>query len=149
MEIKRERYVDITKDQHSGTKYSLHDAHIQQITIQNEVVTLKFDYIFGYIGDKEYTYKADVLFTGDISGNVYVFDRVAGQGGNQQFSGTFFDLEDFVKAYKQFDFEIITEAYYGYKTILMGQLYLNKNPVTCIMTFWNDGDIIFKIFDEK
>ncbi len=141
MEIKRDRQVQ--------TIYSLHDARIKKIDINKDTVVLRFDYIFSYVNKEEQTYKADIIFTGDFSCDVLVFDNVVGSGKNNGFSGKLFKFEEFVKKYNPLDFEVLTEAYHGYSTIFEGLLYVNENTFTCMMSFWNDGEVIYKIYDKK
>lgn len=139
--------MEIKRNRQAQTKYSLHDSRIKKIDINNDAVILRFDYIFTYVNKKEQTYKADIIFTGDFSCNVLVFDNIVGSGNNNKFSGQVFDFKEFVKKYTPLDFEILTEAYHGYRTIFEGLLYVNENIFTCIMSFWNDGEIIYKIYE--
>lgn len=147
--------MEIKRDRTSNIKYSLHDAHIKKIEIEKERLILKFDYIFSYSKDGgESTPKADLIFTGidaEIDGNVYVFDDISEYGfdENKAFSGKIHTLKNFVETYQQIDFVIITETYHGYKTIFHGWLYVGHDIHSCFMTFWNDGDMIYKIYDDN
>ena len=56
--------------------------------------------------------------------------------------GNAVSLKEFMNSHKDFEFEIITEGYFGNTTTYSGWLWdEGKNPVSAIMYIWNSGDM--------
>lgn len=78
---------------------------------------------------------------------VLIFNKTLGHG---HFTGKSFYLEEFMDKYKNAEFEIITEGYFGYTTTYSGWLReYEKNPVSAIMYIWNSGDMEYFIDEEN
>ena len=66
--------------------------------------------------------------------SVLIFNKTLGKG---RFMGKAVSLEEFMDSYKDSEFEIITEGYFGNTTTYSGWLWEEgKNPVSAIMYIW-------------
>lgn len=136
---------ELIRERKSNVAYSLHDSMVKEIKYYNKVLTFK---LFKYVGNEEKTYKGEVCFKNcDLDFCiVLIFNKTLTRG---HFRGNYLYLEEFVDKYKDAEFQIITEGYSEYKTSYTGMLWFkDKDPVSCIMYIWNDGDISYRLFEE-
>ena len=134
----------IIKNRHSDVKLSLHDTHINKITISKNSIQFCFDYIFDYsLGEEQSMVKASITFENiDLDFcNIYIIK----EPNNKKLNGKIYPLQSYVKKHKYVDLGIITETYHGYDTIWTGYLY-HKNKIRQFMIkLWNMGDMIYHI----
>lgn len=136
-------------DKNRNIPYSLHDSRVKEIKFHNKTLTLKVDSIFEYIDYEEKIYKGKICFKNcDIDlCEVLIFNKTLGKG---RFAGKSFYLEEFMDKYKNAEFEIITEGYFGNTTTYSGWLWEDdKNPVSAIMYIWNSGEMEYLIDEEN
>ncbi len=70
-----------------------------------------------------------------------VFNKCAGEGN---FSGVRYGIKDYINRFADAEFEIITETYGGYSTILEGSVWSDgREPLYGIINIWTMGDIFF------
>lgn len=75
-----------------------------------------------------------------------MFNNTLGEG---YFTGKAYDLKAFMAQYKDADFEILTEGYFGNTITYSGWLWeKDKAPVSAIMYLWNSGAMEYLI-EEK
>ncbi len=142
--------MKIKKDKNSLIQeYTLHDSRIQKIEFTENTITLKLDCITSYPHGKEVFHKADFILDNSEVEYCYVsvFDRLLNLA-DRRFEGKYMELKDFINKYTPLEFEIIDEIYLYNTLILRGWLYLDKEPVTCMMEFFNEGDYLYDIFEE-
>lgn len=136
-------------DKNRNIPYSLHDTRVQEIKFHINTLTLKIDSIFEYTESEEKKYKGRICFKDcDIDlCEVIIFNKTLGNG---YFKGKSFYLEEFIENYKDAEFEIITEGYFGNSTTYMGWLReKDKDPVSAILYIWNSGDMEYIIEEEN
>lgn len=134
--------MNIKKRVDNNIPFSLHDSRIIKISTEAERLTLTFDKVYEYNGDNEKSYPAAMLFEGiDYEEcDVIVFDSELGYGS---FTGTRYELREFVDKFPNGIFEIITETYSGYDTVFRGYIYKNGCVYgSGIISIWTMGDVI-------
>lgn len=128
-------------DRHSNIIFSLQNSRIRGIKFHNKILTLKVDTLFRYVDNEEREYTGKVCFKNcdlDLC-SVLIFNKTLGKG---RFMGNAVSLKEFMNSHKDFEFEIITEGYFGNTTTYSGWLWdEGKNPVSAIMYIWNSGDM--------
>ena len=120
--------------------FSLNGSRVKEIKFHNKMLTLKADTLFRYVDNEEKEYTGEIRFNDcDLSlCSVLIFNKTLGKG---RFMGNAVYLEEFMESYKNCEFEIITEGYFGNSTTYSGWLWEDeKNPVSVIMYIWNSGD---------
>lgn len=136
-------------DKNIDIPYSLHDSRVKEIKFHNKTLTLKVDSIFEYVDGETIAYKGKICFKNcDIDlCDILIFNKTLGKG---RFAGKSFYLEEFMDKYKNVEFEIITEGYFGNTTTYSGWLWEDdKNPVSAIMYIWNSGEMEYLIDEEN
>lgn len=75
--------------------------------------------------------------------NIMVLDKQVGRGA---FSGIRYGIKEFIESCEEMSFEILTEAYGGYDTILERWIWREgESPVSGIISIWTMEDIVFEI----
>ncbi len=143
-----ENHKKIKFDKNRNIPFSLIDSRVKEIKFHNKALRLKVDSIFEYTDNEEKIYQGEICFK-DCNLNlcsVLVFNKTLGKG---RFIGNAIYLEEFMNKYKEAEFEIITEGYFGNSTTYSGWLWENgKEPVSAIMYIWNSGDMEYCIYDK-
>lgn len=137
--------MNYTYNRTSGTPFSLHDSRVKKIRYGEGRLTLETDNIFRYTEEKEEIFRGDIVFEGcDIEEcSVLLFDRTVYRG---DFKGEAISMEEYMKKFRDGEFEIITEGYCGYSTTYIGYLWNGDNePVSAVMNIFNMGDMIYRI----
>ena len=123
--------------------YSLHDARIQKIRAEGDILRLVTEY--GYVRTWEPfdQVAGDVEITGvDMeSSYVYVLDYPHVPCGScGEFVGRKMTLEAFLAAYAEAPLEILDESY-GYRSAkLSGFLDVGERLAECILDLWYTGE---------
>lgn len=139
--------MEFIHDRNKNILFSLHDSRIKKIIFQDDTLTLKVDKLFQYQQEGEKIYSGDIIFKdSDLEEcRVSVFNRTVYEG---EFSGRAMGLKEFIETYSNLEFEILTEGYFGYCTTYIGWLWEDgKEPVSAIMSIWNKGDMIYRVFE--
>lgn len=125
--------------------YSLHDMIVNNIICQNESVILEFNH--GYISTKEpYPQIKGQIVIEDVDMDcacVLILSKL-GKYGN--FTGSKILLQDFIKKYIGYSFEIVDELY-GYNQIeYIGYLHSPKKDeiIQMSLSIYFTGDIVYK-----
>ena len=126
--------------------YSLHDMRVNQIErVGNH---LRFYFETGYIELKDNFQQVDGnLLIEDVDMNFSDVHFLSENGAYGRFSGERMELEDFLKNYNDFFFEILDESY-GYNTVLyQGYLSLPKknNLIDMTMSIYYTGNIVYEL----
>lgn len=136
-------------DKNKNLTYSLQDSRVKEIKFHNKTLTLKVDSIFEYVDGETHSYQGKICFKDcdlDLC-DILIFNKTLGKG---YFNGKAFYLEEFMEKYKNAEFEIITEGYYGNSTTYMGWLWEEgKEPVSAILYIWNSGEMEYLINKEN
>ena len=128
--------------------YSLHDSRIIEIRINDDILVLKMDRIFEYVGDEEKSHPGEISFTKvDFDEcDVMVFNSPYGNEGVTEFSGKTISIQEFKDEYPDVEFEIVTETYLGYDTVYQGWIWRGEDdPLFAIMSIRNIGEMIYKL----
>ena len=128
--------------------FSLNGSRVKEIKFHNKMLNLKVDSLFQYINNEEVEHEGEVCFKDcDLRlCSVLIFNKTLGKG---RFMGKAVSLEEFMESYKNSEFEIITEGYFGNSTTYSGWLWEEgKNPVSAIMYIWNSGDMEYCVDKE-
>ena len=126
--------------------YSLHDMRVNQIErVGNH---LRFYFETGYIELKDNFQPVDGnLLIEDVDMDFSDVHFLSENGAYGRFSGERMKLEDFLKNYNDFFFEILDESY-GYNTVLyQGYLSLPKknNLIDMTMSIYYTGNIVYEL----
>lgn len=141
MEYKRNRTEPIP--------FSLHDSHIQKMTVSDNALILKVNKVFQYTDTEQRIYTGDIIFTKtDLEDcSMFIFDADVYRG---DFQGKVIDLKEYLEHYPLAEFEILTESYHGYNSIYIGLLRQEgKKTVSAILTLWNMGEMIYHLNFER
>lgn len=136
----------ITKfKQQISLPYSLHDMVINNITLKNNSVNLEFEH--GFTNSKEPYTQVDGKITienVDINSACILLLSPLGKYGN--FNGTKISLNNFIRKYSQYHFEIIDEMYEYNQIEYIGYLYLpqNNDPTQISLSMYYDGNIVYE-----
>ena len=128
--------------------YSLHDSRIIEIRINDDILVLKMDRIFEYVGDEEKNYPGEIIFTKVDFDEcaIKVFNSPYGNEGVKEFSGKTLSIQEFKDDYPNAEFEIVTETYHGYDTVYQGWVWRGEDdPLFAILSIWNMGDMNYKL----
>ena len=115
--------------------YSLHDMVVSKITCHDESVCLEFKH--GYMSTKEpYPQVEGHIFIENVDMDCACVLLLSKLGQYGDFTGTKIPLEDFVKKYDAYSFEIIDEMYgfnqveyIGYFESVIKQMWYMNIPV--------------------
>ncbi|MFC2632916.1 MAG: hypothetical protein ACFNZN_04565 [Veillonella parvula] len=135
--------MHITRSFGDYFKYSLHDARVQKIEYADDNLILTFEYIFSYENGTEQTHKAQVVFeTCDIDFfEILVFNNTI----LDTFTGKRIELPQYQQDYSESEFEVITETYNWGHAVFQGWLWIEGNPVHCIMNIYFKGDMVYVV----
>ena len=133
----------IIRERKSNLPCSLHDSHINKITVLKDKIRFDFEYIFLYSDEEESTVKASIEFENTDADfcDIYVMD-VNKKG---KIKGKKQSFKKFIKKYPKLDMEIVTETYNYYDTVWSGYIYNGKKVKEFIITIWNDGNMVYYI----
>lgn len=137
------RYMELKRIDKNNIPFSLHDSRIVKIEIVSDELIFYLDNVYEYSGDSEEYYPAIMTFRDvDLEEcSIMVFDKQAVKG---DFAGVRYGIDEFKAGFAGAEFEIITEAYGGYSTILEGLIWKDgSDPVSGIINIWTMGDIVF------
>lgn len=136
--MKLKKYIE------SNIPFSLHDSKIKNIEVGADSLSLYLDKVFEYTDEIERFYPAKMQFT-DIDFEeckVIVFNKTLSNGN---FNGVVYDIKEYIDKFSDSKFEILTETYDGYTTILEGVIWTpNNEPISGIINIWTMGSIIFE-----
>lgn len=126
--------------------YCLHDMHLIGLDLDNNDLTLRFQYGFfsitppfnqvdGYIKlcglDLDFCYVYLLEYTDVLCGNI------------GHFNGEKIGLSDFIKKYDKISLNIMDETY-GYNCVrLEGFFNVNRKCLECILEIYHSGDMIY------
>lgn len=99
-----------------STPYSLHDMRVKKIAIQDETITLEFEYGYTKLIEPFEQVEGNVIIEGvDFD---YTCVMLLSKWGNYgKFKGEKLALSRFIDRYKNYSFEVIDELY-GYNQLL-------------------------------
>lgn len=133
-EIIRKNVVDLP--------YSLHDAKVNKLTIEEENIVLYFSRGFYKPVDNDClpVKGAEISIQGlDLDFcHVYLLDTAGGCG---KITGEKISLEEFARRFPVIDFEIIDETYGYNQSNFSGYLYNAGDIKECIMEMYHLGDM--------
>lgn len=136
--------MELNKKITSNIPFSLHDSRIMRMEITNDFLTLFLDEVYEYKNNSEKYYPANITFN-DIDYeecNILVFNKGVVNG---RFSGVRYEIKEYINKFADTEFEILTESYGTYSTVLEGLVWRDGNdPVSGIINIWNTGDVVFK-----
>lgn len=125
--------------------YSLHDMVVSKITCHDESVCLEFKH--GYMSTKEpYPQVEGHIFIENVDMDCACVLLLSKLGQYGDFTGTKIPLEDFVKKYDAYSFEIINEMYGFNQVEYIGYLHSPKkdNPTQMSLSMYFTGDIVYE-----
>ena len=142
---------NIVQSRFTVPPYSLHDAHIIGMKIENDTLTLVFDY--GYIETTPpyEQVQGNISIAGIDWGfcNVYLMeytDVLCGNYGN--FQGKKIPLHDFICKSDRMSVDVIDETY-GYNQLKLGGFFsLGNDMQECIFEIYYTGELSYLI-EEK
>lgn len=137
--------MDFIQDRAWNTDFSLQSSRVKAIKFHNKILTFKLDRIFRCVEGEEVECPGEFRFEGcdlDLC-RALIFNKTLGEG---RFTGKALPLWEFMDAFPDTEFEIVTEGYFGNTTTYSGWLWeAEKAPVSAIMYLWNCGDRIYRI----
>ena len=134
----------IIRERKSNLPYSLHDSHINKITVLKDKIRFDFKYIFLYSDEEEEsTVKASIEFENTDADFCYIYVMNVNKKG--KIKGKKQSFKKFIKKYPKLDMEIVTETYNYYDTVWSGYIYNGKKVKEFIITIWNDGNMVYYI----
>ena len=137
--------MDLIQDRTWNTDFSLQSSRVKEIKFHNKTLTFKLDRIFRCVEGEEVECPGEFRFEGcDLElCRALLFNKTLGEG---RFTGRALSLREFMDAYEDAEFEIVTEGYFGNTTTYSGWLWeAEKAPVSAILYLWNCGDRIYRI----
>lgn len=138
-EITRKNMVDLP--------YSLHDAHINKISMKDTNVMLYFDEGY-YVTDNGDTVQAKgyLEFNGvDLDFcDVYIMNM---DRNSSKFKGKKYSLKRFIKKHPEIDMEIIDETYGYNQSKFSGFLYKGKKIKEFMMEVYHLGDMKYITYE--
>ena len=136
--------MELRKKITSNIPFSLHDSRITRMEVTDDSLTLFLDEVYEYKQNSEKYYPANMSFH-DIDFeecNVLVFNKSVTNGS---LSGVRYGIKEYINKFADTEFEILTESYGTYSTVLEGLVWRDGNdPVSGIINIWNTGDVVFK-----
>ena len=137
--------MDYIQDRAWNTDFSLQSSRVKAIKFHNKILTFKLDRIFRCVEGEEVECPGEFRFEGcdlDLC-RALIFNKTLGEG---RFTGKALSLREFMDAFPDAEFEIVTEGYFGNTTTYSGWLWeAEKAPVSAILYLWNCGDRIYRI----
>lgn len=137
--------MELIREAKNNIPFSLHDSRITKVEIRSEKLIFYLDNVYEYNNGSEKCYPANMIFE-DIDFEeckIMIFDGEIGPG---RFSGTRYGVEEFIDNLEGSEFEILTETYGGYDTILEGLVWKDgEDPALGIISIWTMGDIVFEV----
>ena len=133
----------IIRERKANLPYSLHDSHINKITVLKDKIRFDFKYIFLYSDEEESTVKASIEFENTDADFCYIYVMNVNKKG--KIKGKKQSFKKFIKKYPKLDMEIVTETYNYYDTVWSGYIYNGKKVKEFIITIWNDGNMVYYI----
>ena len=137
--------MDFIQDRAWNTDFSLQNSRVNGIRFHNKTLTFKLDRIFRCVEGEEVECPGEFRFEGcdlDLC-RALIFNKTLGEG---RFTGKALSLREFMDAFPDAEFEIVTEGYCGNTTTYSGWLWeAEKAPVSAILYLWNCGDRIYRI----
>ncbi|MCQ4937140.1 hypothetical protein [Anaerotignum propionicum] len=127
--------------------YSLHDARVSKITMEEEKIILYFSQGFYELRNDDYlAVKGKSLIS--IEGwdldfcAVYLFDSV---GNNGKLSGEKYRLDAFINRFPHMDFEIIDETYGYNQSKFSGYFYEGNKIKECTIDIYHFGNMKYVV----
>lgn len=137
--------MDFIQDRNRSINFSLQDSRVKEIKFHNKTLTFKLDRIFRCVEGEEVECPGEFRFEAcdlDLC-RALLFNKTLGEG---RFTGKALSLREFMDAFPDAEFEIVTEGYFGNTTTYSGWLWEAENaPVSAILYLWNCGDRIYRI----
>lgn len=137
--------MDFIHDRTRNTDFSLQNSRVNGIRFHNKALTFKLDRIFRCVEGEEVDRPGELRFEGcdlDLC-RALIFNKTLGEG---RFTGKAVSLREFMDAFPDAEFEIVTEGYCGNTTTYSGWLWeAEKAPVSAILYLWNCGNRIYRI----
>ena len=137
--------MDFTQDRNWDTDFSLQSSRVKAIKFHNKTLTFKLDRIFRCVEGEEVDCPGELRFEGcdlDLC-RALIFNKTLGEG---RFTGRALSLREFMDVYRNVEFEIMSEGYFGNTTTYSGWLWeAEKAPVSAILYLWNRGNRIYRI----
>lgn len=137
--------MDFTQDRNWDTDFSLQSSRVKAIKFHNKTLTFKLDRIFRCVEGEEVECPGELRFEGcdlDLC-RALIFNKTLGEG---RFTGRALSLREFMDVYRNAEFEIMSEGYFGNTTTYSGWLWeAEKAPVSAILYLWNRGNRIYRI----
>ena len=137
--------MDFIQDRAWNTDFSLQSSRVNGIRFHNKALTFKLDRIFRCVEGEEVDRPGELRFEGcdlDLC-RALIFNKTLGEG---RFTGRAVSLREFMDAFPDAEFEIVTEGYCGNTTTYSGWLWeAEKAPVSAILYLWNRGNRIYRI----
>ena len=137
--------MDLIQDRTWNIDFSLQNSRVKGIRFHNKTLRFKLDRIFRCVEGEEVECPGELRFEGcdlDLC-RALLFNKTLGEG---RFTGKALSLREFMDAFPDTEFEIVTEGYFGNTTTYSGWLWeAEKAPVSAIMYLWNCGDRIYRI----
>ena len=137
--------MDFTQGRTWNTDFSLQNSRVKGIRFHNKTLSFKLDRIFRCVEGEEAECPGEFRFEAcdlDLC-RALIFNKTLGEG---RFTGRALSLREFMDVYRNAEFEIVTEGYFGNTTTYSGCLWeAEKAPVSAILYLWNCGDRIYRI----
>ena len=137
--------MDFTQDRNWDTDFSLQSSRVKAIKFHNKTLTFKLDRIFRFVEGEEVECPGEFRFEAcdlDLC-RALIFNKTLGEG---RFTGRALSLREFMDVYRNVEFEIMSEGYFGNTTTYSGWLWeAEKAPVSAILYLWNRGNRIYRI----
>ena len=137
--------MDFIQDRAWNTDFSLQSSRVKAIKFHNKILTFKLDRIFRCVEGEEVDCPGELRFEGcdlDLC-RALLFNKTLGEG---RFTGKALSLREFMDVYRNAEFEIMSEGYFGNTTTYSGWLWeAEKAPVSAILYLWNRGNRIYRI----
>lgn len=131
--------------QQIDTPYSLHDMVVNNITCQNESVSLSFEHGFVSIKEPCIQVEGNITFENvDMDSACVLLLSKLGKYGS--FDGIKISLNDFIKKYDKYYFEIIDEMYGFNQVEYIGYLHLPKDNdfIQMSLSLYFSGNIVYE-----
>lgn len=137
--------MDFIQDRNRNINFSLQNSRVKEIRFHNKTLTFKLDRIFRCVEGEEVECLGELRFEGcdlDLC-RALIFNKTLGEG---RFTGRALSLREFMDVYRNAEFEIMSEGYFGNTTTYSGWLWeAEKAPVSAILYLWNRGNRIYRI----
>ena len=125
--------------------YSLHDMVVNNITYKNDSVYLKFEH--GFVSTEEpYTQVEGKITIENVDMDSACVLLLSKLGKYGSFDRMKISLNDFIKKYDKFNFEIIDEMYGFNQVEYIGYLHLPKDNdlIEMSLSMYFNGEIVYE-----